>query len=317
MIFLSNPIPFSKGSTDSSAIKKMFSVIKQNGSIGMFISGNRSFFGEECTIKPGIGKLVKKMGVPVVLVRMRGGYNTKARWKSSPNKGKMRVAVTRIVSPEELKTISSEQLDDIIKNELYFKEFEWNSKEKIPFYGKHKAEFLERVLFFCPECKEFESCRSKGNEFFCVSCGMRVKIDDFGFFEKINNAQNCPDTILEWSKMQLEYIKSFDYSDFKEKPVFGDQDIRFSCAIRSKKDELLSKGEMKLFADRLWICGNIFTVESIMDIAIQSYNRLMIYTDKGEFTVDMPERSNAMKYMICCYHLRNIALNIQDAHYGY
>ena len=317
MKILVRPVPFSKGSADASAIIKMFDIIKQGGSVGMFVSGNRSFFGEECTIKQGIGKLAKKMGVPVVLVQLRGGYNTKPRWKNKPNKGKMRASVTRVISAEEIKTLSVDQMEDIIQKELYFNEFEWNAAEQIVFRGKHKAEYLERVLFYCPECKSLESLCSKGNEFFCKSCGMRVQINGTGFFEKINNAENCPDTILEWSKMQLEYIKAINYSEYTDKPLFYDQNIRLSSVIRSKKDELLGKGTMELFGDRLRICGKDMLITNIKDMSIQSYNRLIIYSDEGEFTVDMSTLGNAMKYMICGYHLKNIALNIQNGHYGY
>jgi len=317
MKILAHPIPFSKGSSDASAIIKMFTVIKEGGCVGMFVSGNRSFFGEECTLKPGVGKLVKKMNVPVVLVKMRGGYNTKPRWKNKPNKGRMYAGVTRIIKPEELQTLSGDQLDEIIIRELYINEFEWNAKEKIEYLSKYKAEYLERVLFFCPECGKIETLASKGNEFFCNECGMRVEINGTGFFNKINNADKCPDTILEWSKMQLEYIKNIDYGIYKENPLLKDRNVTLLQAVRSKKDVLLGKGLVELYNDRLRICGNDFLIEKLKDMSIQSYNRLMIYMENGEYTMDMPFRGNAMKYMICAYHLKNTASNAQNAGYGY
>ena len=317
MKVLAHPIPFSKGSTDTSAIIKTFSVIKQGGAIGMFVSGNRSFFGEECTLKAGIGKLVKKLGVPVILVKMRGGYNTKPRWKSKPNKGDMRAGVIRIISQEELKTLSAAEIDDIITREIYFNEFKWNAAEQIVFRGRQKAEFLERALFFCPQCKSLESLGSKGNEFFCTVCSMRVRINGTGFFEKINNAGKCPDTILEWSKLQLEHIKTIDYAQFNNKPLLSSQNVRLSYVIRSKKDAPLGKGAMELYADKIRICGRDMPHEKIKDMSIQSYNRLMIYADDGEYTVDMSERANAVKFMICVYHLKNTAENTENGHYGY
>jgi len=295
----------------------MFSVIKQGGCIGMFVSGSRSFFGDECTIKQGIGRLAQKMGVPIILVQMRGGFNTKPRWKNNPNRGKMTASVTRIISAEELTAFSADQLEEIIKQELYFNEFEWNAKEQIIFRGRHKAEYLERALFWCPECKSLNCLSSKRNEFFCTICGMRVQINGTGFFERINNATNCPDTILEWSKKQLEYIKSINYSEYKEKPLFSDQNVRLSYVIRSKKDELMGKGPIELYGDKIRICGKDFAAENLKDMSIQSYNRLMIYCEEGEFTVDMRLRGNAVKYMITGYHLKNIALNIQNGYYGY
>ncbi|MCL2759211.1 MAG: 1-acyl-sn-glycerol-3-phosphate acyltransferase [Treponema sp.] len=317
MKILVRPIPFSKGSADASAIIKLFGIIHQGGAVGMFVSGNRSFFGEECTMKQGIGRLAKKLGVQVVIVQLRGGYNTKPRWKSKPNKGKMHAFVKRVISPDELKTSSPEQLEELIRNEIYFNEFEWNAAEKIEFRGKQKAEFLERSLFYCIECKTLINLSSKGNEFFCTSCGMRVQINGTGFFEKINNADNCPDTILDWGKAQLEYIKTINYKDYLDKPLFSDENIRLSHAIRSKKDELIGKGEMELFGDKIRICGSDFPINKLKDMSVQSYNRLMIYMEDGEFTVDMSSRSNAVKYMICGYHFKNMILNIQNGHYGY
>jgi len=317
MKIIARPIPFSKGSTDASAIIRMFNIIKQGGSVGMFVSGNRSFYGEECTLKPGVGKLVKKMGVPVVLVKLRGGFNTKPRWKNKPNTGKMRAGVIRVIKPEEMETLSGAQLDEIIIRELYTNEFEWNAKEKIEYRGKYKAEYLERVLFYCPECKKLESLISDGNEFFCNECGMRVKINETGFFNKVNNAANTPDTILEWSKMQLEHIKTIDFSEFKEKPLLSDQNVRLLQAVKSKKDVLLGKGPAEMFQDRMRICGRDFPLKNFKDMSVQSYNRLMIYMDDGEYTMDMPLRGNAMKYMICCYHIKNITDNITNVHYGY
>ncbi|MCL2411035.1 MAG: 1-acyl-sn-glycerol-3-phosphate acyltransferase [Treponema sp.] len=314
---IARPIPFSKGSADSSAIKNIFSVIKQGGAIGMFPSGNRSFFGDECMIRPGIGKLAKKLGVPVYFVLMRGGYNTKPRWKNKPNKGIVNSSITRIIDTEELKNISSDQLEDIVKQELCFNESEWNAKQKIEFHSRHKAEFLERVLFWCPECKSLNKLSSKKCAFFCTLCGMRVRVNAAGFFEKISHAENCPNTILKWGKMQLEYIKSINYNKYLDKPLFSDRDIRLSLAIRSKKDEFLKKGTIEFFGDKIRICGKDFIISNLKDISIQSYNRLMIYTDDGEYTADMSARSNAVKYMVCFYHQKNIIQNIEDGHYGY
>ncbi|MCL2196058.1 MAG: 1-acyl-sn-glycerol-3-phosphate acyltransferase [Treponema sp.] len=317
MKVLAHPIPFSKGSSDASAIIKMFTIIKEGGCVGMFVSGNRSFYGDECTLKPGVGKLIKKMGVPAVLVKLRGGFNTKPRWKNKPNKGRMYAGVTRIIKPEELAALSGEQLDEILIKELYINEFEWNAREKIEYRGKYKAEYLERVLFYCPQCKKLETLMSEGNEFFCNVCGMRLEINGTGFFNKINNAQNCPDTILEWSKMQLEHIKTIDYGSYREKPLLSDQNVILMKAVKSKKDILLGKGSVELFDNRIRICGKDLAVEKLKDMSVQSYNRLMIYMDDGEYTMDMSLRGNAMKYMICGYHLKNIRENITNGSYGY
>ena len=87
--------------------------------------------------------------------------------------------------------------------------------------------------------------------------------------------------------------------------------------MRSERDEPLSTGKIELFGDRITACGKEFPVNKIKDMAVQGYNRLTIYTDDGEFVIDMQSRANAVKYMICGYHLKNTALGLTDGHYGY
>ena len=316
MRILAHPIPYKKGSADTAAVKNMLSVINQGGAVGIFPSGNRSFFGEECNFRPGLGKLAKKMGVTVVVVQIRGGYHTKPRWSNSPGKGKMTASVIREISPQELNTFSAEQLDEIFQNELYFNEFEWNAKEQIVYKGKRKAEYLEAALFYCPQCQSLDKLTSEGNHFFCLNCGMRVLINDFGFFEKLHNAGNCPDSILKWSKEQQEYIQLIDYAKYLEKPLFCDEHVILSQASRFGQ-KTIGKGAIAFYSNKITICGKEFPIEELKDMSIQGIMRLIIYTDEGEFVADLPKRANAMKYMICGYYLKNKALGIKNGYYGY
>jgi len=313
MVLLTNPIPFSKGSSDLAAVKNMISVIKDGGCVGMFPSGNKSFYGEESFIVPGIGKLAKKLNVPVVLVQIRGGFFTKARWMIKPSKGKMRAAVVRVIQKEELQTMSADEVDKAIFEVLNFNDFEYNKKAQIPFHGKRKAEYLESVLFYCPECESLKDLYSKGCEFYCKNCGASVKINDFGFFEKVKNAEKIPDTILEWSYKQLDFIKNYDYSN---KQVFKDDNVCLYKAQRAKKEELLAKGSIEFYADKLVVCEKEFLFTEITMAAV-GVRKLTIYSKDGVYAIVSPYRINLVKYMICGYHLRNKALGIKEEFYGY
>jgi len=316
MAVLSRPIPFSKGNSDFIAVKNIMSVIKDGGSVGMFPSGNRSFYGEESTIISGIGKLVKKLKVPLVLVQLRGGFNTLPRWKTRPSRGKMSGCVTKIIKGDELSVMSDDEVDRIIRKELSFNEFEYNRKAKIVFHGRHKAEFLESMLFYCPCCGCFNGLYSKANDFYCRNCGAWARINSTGFFEKIEKAQAVPETILEWSYKQLNFIKSFDFKGFTSKPVFSDNDIAFYKAERAKKELFLGKGKMEFFTDRIAICGYEFLFTGTT-MAVQGVRKLTIYNGENVYAALAPLRTNLAKYMICGYHLRNKALNITEEYYGY
>jgi 1-acyl-sn-glycerol-3-phosphate acyltransferase len=318
MIALVRPIPFSKGSSDLTALKSMMAVIKSGGSVGMFPSGNRSFYGDECKTVPGIGRLAKKFNVPLVLVRMHGGFNTKARWHRKSSPGKMTAFVSRVISRQELEAMSVADVDSAIQKELVFDEFEWNKTAQIKYSGRHKAEYLESVLFYCPECKSIngkKGLRSEGNDFFCRDCGARVRINSTGFFEKIGNALNIPDTILEWSRLQLDFVKAFDFSPFAGNPVFSDPDIVL-LRVGKTKEVPLGKGCLEFFADRFTVCGQDFRLTEIT-MAVQGVRKLTVYRKDEVYTLSAPYRTNLMKYMICGYHIKNRILGIQEEYYGY
>ncbi|MCL1991690.1 MAG: 1-acyl-sn-glycerol-3-phosphate acyltransferase [Spirochaetes bacterium] len=316
MVLLVRPIPFSKGSSDMSAIKNMMKVIKSGGCVGMFPSGNRSLFGEESQIMPGIGKLAKKFNVPLVLTQIRGGYNTLARWKRGASPGKMTALVTKVIQPEELAAMDSAQIDEIIQKELGFNEFEWNKKERIVFRGRHKAEYLESALFWCPACNSTSGLRSEACDFFCQDCGARVRINDYGFFDKVAGAEKIPDTILEWGRAQLDYVKGFDFSPFADQPVFSDPGVTLWRAERAKKEHKLDEGTLKLYTDRLEVCGKTFLLKETTT-AIIGVKKMNVYSTDGVFAITVPSRINLFKYMICAFLLKNKATGGDDDYYGY
>ena len=316
MRVIARPIPFSRGSPDFLALKNMMHVVKNGGSIVMFPSGNRSFFGDECTILPGIGKLVKKFNVPLVLMQLRGGFNTLPRWKVKPCKGKMTGVVTRVIQNDELTSMTNIEIDDVIQKEICFNEFEYNKTKQIIYRGKRKAEYLESVLFYCPQCNSLTGLCSLGNEFFCKDCGMKVCLNETGFFQKINNAEKIPDTILEWGRKQLEYVKAFDFSGFHNNPVFCDNNIMLFEAERAKKETLLGNGDIKLFADKMTICGRDFLLTETT-MLVQGVRKFTIYNNDNVYAVTAPFRTNFVKYMICGYKIRNNYFNSEDETYGY
>ena len=316
MVALARPIPFSKGSSDMLAVKNMMSVIKSGGAVAMFPSGNRCCYGEESPIIPGIGRLAKIFKAPLVLVQLRGGYFVKPRWMHKPCRGKMRAGVARVVSPQELSAMSAGEVSAIIEQALLLDDFEYNKTAQNVYRGRRKAEYLESMLFYCPQCASMISLRSEGNDIFCKDCGARVMINGEGFFVKISNAETIPDTILAWSRIQLEYIKNIDFSGFTCKPVFCDDNVELFIAERAKREKLLANGAIALYADRLDVCGRFFLLNEIT-MAVVGARKLTIYHKSGVFAVVVPLRINLMKYMICGCHLRNKALDIKEEFYGY
>ena len=327
---LTRPIPFNKGTSDPTAIKNMIEVIADGGAVGIFPEGNRCYFGETMTVQPGTGRLAKKLNVPLILMRLRGGYLTKPRWKIKPNKGKVTIEIVKIVPTEELAHMSNEEVQKLIETSLYVNEYEYNAEQKQEFLGKARAEHLEALLFYCPCCKTFDKLGSTKHDFYCTECGMRTTIDTYGLFsdtveperqniiglQALEQIEKFPTNILEWSKQQLSYVENFDFSLYKETPVFKDDNIRFSIVVRAKKEKDVQKGTIALFSDRFKICDTTIMLSDIRGISINEVRRLTIYTTTETYCVDTPLKYNLVKYMICGYKIKHETEG-KPAYYGY
>jgi len=314
---LVRPIPITKGQSDVQAVKKMLEVIKIGGAVGIFPEGNRGFFGETMTIGSGIGRLAKMMKVDLVLMRMRGGYFAKPRWKLQPNKGVVTAKVERVVTKEELEEMTNEEVLKIIEENLYQNDFEWNRIERIKFLGKARAEHLESILFYCPKCGAMDGMVSKVHDFYCDKCDLKTSIDEYGFF--VQDDGMTPETILEWSVLQLEFIKKLDYSQNNDVPIFSDKNIVLSKAIKAKKQTDAKHGDIALFNDRLEIAGMTIYLKDVKNLSIQEVRKLQIYVGNEAFAVDVPLKTNLLKYMVTGYHLKNVleGKSEDECYYGY
>ncbi|MCL2556656.1 MAG: 1-acyl-sn-glycerol-3-phosphate acyltransferase [Firmicutes bacterium] len=311
---LVRPIPITKGQSDVQAVKKMMQTVKIGGTVGIFPEGNRCFFGETMTIGQGTGRLAKMLKVPLILMRMEGGYFAKPRWKIQPNKGIVKAGVVKILSVEELEGMTNEEVQKTIEENLYQNDFEFNKDAKIKFLGKARAEHLESILFYCPKCHALDCMHSKIHDFYCTKCDLKTGIDEYGFFY---DGDSVPQTILDWSKLQLEFIKTIDYSPYNDKPIFFNDDIILSKAIKAKKQTDAQKGDIKLYNDRFEFCDTTIYLKDIKNLSIQEVRKLQIYTNTDIFVVDAKLKTNLVKYMIVGYHLKNVSEGKKDEYFGY
>ncbi|MEG1582195.1 MAG: lysophospholipid acyltransferase family protein [Clostridia bacterium] len=125
-----SPIPITKSSLDPATIRDIFSVIKQGSAIGLFPEGNKSFSGDMSYIKPSTSKLLKKLNVPVVIYNIKGGYFSSPRWSKEKRTGHVCGFVRKIIMPEELNKMSTDELYNEIVSSLRINAYDEQEKEK-------------------------------------------------------------------------------------------------------------------------------------------------------------------------------------------
>ena len=306
LMFMFSPIAKSKTAQETQTIITIFRRLKEKCNICIFVEGMTSFDGETGEFHTATAKLVKRAGVTLVTYRFTGSYLTFPRWARFIHKGKMEGRLVRVYSPEEIASMSEDELFLEIKKDIYVNAYDDQEKNQYKYIGKNPAEYLETVLYCCPKCREFGTLKSACDILAC-KCGFRVRYNEFGYFELPQSDEPPPfRTILDWARWQITEINAiadakngFDETD----PVFTDENQELIRIEKTYKSTLIAKGKLCLYRDRLSISTEAgetteFPFSEIIDMS--GFARMTIIfctTDNRIFEIHSKHPRSALKYL--------------------
>ena len=307
--FLVAPIPIKKQTADVRAIMNCIRVANEGGAISIAPEGNRTYSGRTEYMNPTIAPLARKLGMPIALFRIEGGYGVQPRWSDVVRKGKMRGYVSRVISPEEYKEMSDSELYLAIKDGLYVNEANVDGEYR----HKKCAEYLERAIYTCPTCG-FSEIFSSGNTVTCKKCGMRIRYTPTK--ELIGEGFDFPFRFVQdWYDYQTKFVNRTDTSSMTSEPVFLDTGTVKEVIPNKKKIPVSSSATLSLFGDRIKIVGDgIDLVVPFSDagaITVLGRNKLNIYYGGRILQIKGTKRFCALKY-VQFFHRHNNILRGQE-----
>lgn len=277
---LVSPIPITKSSVDAETVKNVFSILRQNGIVGIFPEGNKSFSGDVSYIKPSTAKLVRKANVPLVLYNITGGYFSSPRWSKIKRKGHVHCFVREVIMPEQIKEMTNEELYARICNGLNVNAYEVQNENKVQFLAENKAENIEALLYYCPKCNAFETIYGEGDHIKCKNCDLDGIYNNYGFIE------NAPfDRLDTWDKWQKEQLNKTDFESLDDDHI-----------ITSDPDWEVQLKETKFKSNTLGIFKTILTKSHlILENEKQSIklaiNEIVGYAIEGTCSVQLSMKS--------------------------
>jgi len=207
---LARVIPKRVGKVDVVATRKILNYLENGYAIGLFPEGDNTFYGETLGIFKSTGKLIKKAGVDVVLVKQLGGYISQPRW--ADNFAKNGIVYTNnetLITKEELKELSPTMINDKIAKAIYNNDYEFQKEKMIKFDRNARAEGIERLLYYCPNCNSSMTVYGQGDDIYCSKCGKIGHINEYEFIE-----DGKFDNLVSWNKYQYEHIEEVINSEF-------------------------------------------------------------------------------------------------------
>ena len=210
MKFLARAIPRRIEKPDYRAMKTAYDYLMMGYCIGFFPEGDNTFYGETLEIFKSSGKLIKKAGIDVILVKQQGGYLSQPRWADYFAKnGQVYTETRTLLTKEEINDLTPVEINKIIETAIYNNDYDFQREKMIKFERKARAEGIERLVYYCDNCGGVLSVFGKGDDIVCSKCGKIGHINEYEFIEG-----NRFDNLVDYNKYQYSKMKEVIASEF-------------------------------------------------------------------------------------------------------
>lgn len=162
---------------DLGAVKNIIARIRQGGVVGIFPAGQTSMCGVPGPMGDGIGRLCRKLRVPVVCVHLDGAFFSMSRLCGFHIcRGLCQATTSLLLTPEQLAQMTDEQVAQAIRQAIDYDEYDWARQARPQYKGK-RAVGYENLCWRCPKCGAEFSFRSSGSRLVCERCGNEAIVE--------------------------------------------------------------------------------------------------------------------------------------------
>ena len=197
-------IPKNLFDPDVRSIIGIKNVLKQGGRILLFPEGRCSSDGVYAGMHKSTGKLIKKLNIPVVSCSVDGAYKCMPLWRDGIRTGRVRIIIADLFSPEDLHSLSIEEINNSIDKRLG-REDDPPPRKPFRTSGKRRlAEGLNYIIYWCPKCGKELSLETKGCRIYCTICKNAAELDRDMVLNPTPGSV-VPETVHDWFKEQARY----------------------------------------------------------------------------------------------------------------
>jgi len=164
-----------------SLVKNMLRARNNGDIVVLFPEARYSLCGTFSVLPASLGKMVRKMNVPVVVLIMHGHHVNSPYWHVG-NRGVKPVEsqMKLLFSAEETQELSLEEINAQLNVAFAYDDFAWQREKAVSIKDAKRAEGLHKVLYQCPACNTEYQMSSRENKLQCGSCGKIWEMSEFG-----------------------------------------------------------------------------------------------------------------------------------------
>lgn len=201
-------IPTKKFCSDTVLVRDMLHAARKlKNHVVMFPEAGYTLDGTTTTLSDSIGKCVKMLGIPLVMLKTYGAFARDPLYNNL-QKRKVKVSATLeyLLSKEQIAEMPAEEITKIVFEQFSFDGFKWQKENNIKIAEKFRADGLERLLYKCPVCKTEGKMLGKGTRLKCQECGREYELSEYGELIGIGKESEFPH-IPDWYKWERAEVR--------------------------------------------------------------------------------------------------------------
>ena len=287
--FVFEPIIRYKATVAASTVMDILRKVRKGGNVCIFAEGVRTWDGVTGPVVPATAQLVKSCRCGLVTYRIEGGYFASPNWASSGNtrRGHLYGAPVGIYTKEDLAKMSVEEIDEIIKRDLYEDAYARQSTEMHPYRGKKLAEGMESLVFLCPKCRAHGTLESKKNRVTCSACGNSFTYDKFGMLDGID--QKTVYELNQWQRGELS-------KDIENNVRYTAPDAAL-YTIEGHELKTVCEGDAYITNEAITIADVTIPLSAVSDMGIHGRRTLIFSTTDNYYELKVPKGKNIVKFL--------------------
>lgn len=209
-------IPTNKFIADFVMVKNMkYALDTLKSSVLMYPEASYSFDGTATPLPETLGRCLKLLNVPVVMIRTYGAFARNPLYNNlQVRKVDVSADIKYLLSPEDIQQKSVDELNAILKEEFTFDNWKWQQENKVVINEPFRTDCLNRVLYKCCVCGDEGNMKGYETELKCMHCGAKWILGETGFLEMKSNGHATekgsptPFThVPDWYNWQREQIR--------------------------------------------------------------------------------------------------------------
>ncbi|MBQ5340406.1 MAG: 1-acyl-sn-glycerol-3-phosphate acyltransferase [Oscillospiraceae bacterium] len=201
-------IPTQKFVSDITLIRDMqYTVDELKTSILMYPEASYSFDGTATPLPRGLGVLVKRLGVPVVMIKTEGAFARDPLYNClQKRKVKVSAEVSCLLDKDQISVLGRKEIESVLDEAFTFDNFAWQRDNRVSIDEPFRADGLERIMFKCPHCGTEGETKGEGTALRCAHCGKEWSMDEFGQMHALEGETEFPH-VPDWYAWEREEVR--------------------------------------------------------------------------------------------------------------